>query len=223
MPGWQSFYEKHRDNNFEILSVAVDVQGADVVKPYIEGTGFTTVVDQENTLANHFGFKIVPNGIFVDEDGTVRLIKQGFQVSKEEHVGAVERLINGEVEKIEFDDKYYEPNNAASNLEAELAQTKFKLGMAYAQQGKKDEALKELDEALQLDRDNFLIRKQRWYIRSPEKFSPTIDIEWQQQQLEKEKAAEEKQPEISFQQNGMVCGPDGCVIPGTEQPKGGQS
>jgi Tfp pilus assembly protein PilF len=60
----------------------------------------------------------------------------------------------------------------------ELAQTKFKLGMEYSKQGKKEEALKELDEALLLDTDNFLIRKQCWYIRYPEKFSPVIDIDW---------------------------------------------
>jgi tetratricopeptide (TPR) repeat protein len=218
LPGWQSFYDKHRDEGFEILSVAVDVQGADVVKPYTGGTTFTTVVDEENKLANYFGFKVVPNGIFVDRDGTVRLMKQGFQVTKEEHVNAVEQLLHGEVEKVELDDKYYDPKNVASDLEAQLAQTKFKLGMEYAKQGKKEEALTELDEALNHDRENFLIRKQRWYIRYPEKFSPTIDTEWQQKQLEKEKAEEAERS-----QNGLVCGPDGCFIPGTESAKGEQS
>ncbi|MDA6963116.1 hypothetical protein OSM87_25955, partial [Escherichia coli] len=75
-------------------------------------------------------------------------------------------------------------------IEKQLSETKFKLGMEYANNGKKEEALKELDESLLLDTDNFLIRKQRWYIRYPEKFSPIIDIEWQQEQLKKEKAQE---------------------------------
>jgi hypothetical protein len=85
--------------------------------------------------------------------------------------------------------------------------------MEYSKNGKKDEALKELDEALFLDTDNFLIRKQRWYIRHPEKFSPTIDVEWQQKQLEKEKAEEAQL------KGDMVCGPEGCVIPGTTNTK----
>jgi hypothetical protein len=34
--------------------------------------------------------------------------------------------------------------------------------MEYAKNSKREEALKELDEALLLDADNFLIRKQRW-------------------------------------------------------------
>lgn len=161
-------------------------------------------------LANTFGFKIVPNGIFVDVDGTIRLLKQGFSVDKAEHIQAVETLIKGDVEKIELEDTYYSPTSTKSNLELQLSQTKFKLGMEYAKQGKKEEALKELDEALRLDPDSFLIRKQRWYIRYPEKFSPTIDVEWQQKQLEQEKQAE-------AEQEGLDCGPEGCELPGTSE------
>ncbi len=208
MPGWQEFYEKHKHEDFDILSVSVDIQGAEVAKPYAQDLPFTTVVDTENKLANLFGFKIVPNGIFVDKEGIIRLIKQGFQVSQANHVEALEKLVTGVVDKVELDDTYYEPKHIA--LEAQLAQTKFKLGMEYSKNGKKEEALKELDEALLLDPDNFLIRKQRWYIRHPEKFSPTIDIEWQQEQLTKEKEEESKR-------QGLDCGPEGCIIPGTNQ------
>ncbi|WP_409254406.1 tetratricopeptide repeat protein [Bacillus sp. SCS-153A] len=109
-----------------------------------------------------------------------------------------------------LDDHYYSPTDASNELEQQLAQTKYKLGMEYAKNGQKEKALQELDEALMLDTDNFLIRKQRWYIRYPEKFSPTIDIAWQQTQLEREKAEEAKQ------KGDMICGPEGCVIPGTD-------
>lgn len=192
--------------------MAVDGRGAEVVKPYTEGTTFTTVVDSDNQLAHRLGFKIVPNGIFIDEDGTIRLIKEGFEVSNEEHVQAVEQLIRGDVEKIEFAEG--DAKSKPSNIQAELAQTKYKLGVEYARGGKEDEGLKELDEALALDPENFVIRKQRWYIRHPEKFSPTIDFEWQQEQIKLEKAEEAKG--IQLGQSGMVCGPDGCYIPGME-------
>ncbi|WP_275940696.1 peroxiredoxin family protein [Neobacillus terrae] len=95
MPGWQDFYEKYMDKDFEVLSVSSDLQGADVVKPYAAATSFTTVIDKDNSLANYFGFKIVPNGIFIDKDGVIRLIKQGFHVTNHEHLEAVEKLING--------------------------------------------------------------------------------------------------------------------------------
>ncbi|ERJ11381.1 hypothetical protein [Haloplasma contractile] len=112
---------------------------------------------------------------------------------------------------MELGDQYYNASDSSSELEKQLAQTKFKLGMEYSQNGKKEAALKELDEALLLDTENFLIRKQRWYIRYPEKFSPTIDTEWQQKQLEKEKSEEAQL------KGDQVCGPEGCVIPGTTQ------
>jgi hypothetical protein len=96
-----------------------------------------------------------------------------------------------------------------AELEKQLSQTKYNLVREYAKNSKKEEALKELNKALLLDTDNFLIRKQRCYIRYPEKFSPMIDIEWQQKQLEKEKAKEAQL------KGDLVCGPEGCVIPGT--------
>jgi tetratricopeptide (TPR) repeat protein len=141
------------------------------------------------------------------------LIKQGFRVTEEEHVKAVEQLLTEEVEKVDLEDNYYEPQDSTSDLEKQLAQTKFKLGMEYSKSRRKEEALKELDEAILLDPDNFLIRKQRWYIRFPEKFSPNVDTEWQQKQLEKEKTEEART-------KGMACGPEGCVIPGTTQKEG---
>lgn len=203
----------YKNEDFEILSVSVDIQGAEVVRPYAEDRPFTTVVDSENKLANMFGFKIVPNGIFIDKEGTIRLIKQGFKISDDDHVKAVRQLIFDEVEKVELGDPYYSPQDSSSEMEKLLAQTKFKLGMEYASNGKKEKALKELDEALLLDTENFLIRKQRWYIRYPEKFTPSIDIEWQQKQLEKEKTEEAQS------KGDMECGPDGCRIPGTLNEK----
>ncbi|PKR78761.1 thioredoxin family protein [Halalkalibacillus sediminis] len=206
MPGWQKVYDQNKDKNFEILSVAVDGQGSEVVKPHLEGTTFTTVVDENNTLVNMFNFKMVPNGIFIDEEGTIRLIKEGFSVDNYEHVEAVEQLINKEVEKVEFDEG--QTRNEQTDLQLQLAQTKFKLGMEYAKQNRDEEALKELDDAILLDPDNFTIRKQRWYIRYPEKFGQDIDFDWQKEQLNKELKKEEQQ-----RNQGLVCGPDGCFIP----------
>lgn len=207
LPGWQQVYEANKENNFEILSVAVDGRGADVVKPFVKGTTFTTVVDENNTLVNMFGFKVVPNGIFIDEEGTIRLLKEGFKVDNHDHVKAVEQLINKEVEKVELGSN---PSGTANpDLQLQLAQTKFKLGMEYAKQNRNEEALRELDDAILLDPDNFTIRKQRWYIRFPDKFGPKIDSDWQQEQLKKEKQEEETR-----RNQGLVCGPDGCFLPG---------
>jgi tetratricopeptide (TPR) repeat protein len=183
------------------LSVSVDIQGPDVVVPYIKDL---------RSLSNLFGFKIVPNGIFIDEEGTIRLIKQGFSVHNDKHVKAIEQLLTHSVEKVVLDDEYYNPSNKLTSIEQLLSETKYKLAMEYAKNKQKEKALKELDEALLIDPDNFLIRKQRWYMRYPERFSPNVDIEWQQEQLNLEKLEEAKLKE------GVECGPEGCTIPGTQ-------
>ncbi|WP_232336682.1 TlpA family protein disulfide reductase [Planococcus lenghuensis] len=110
------------------------------MKPYIKGTTFPTVVDENNTLVNQFQFKAIPNGIFIDEEGTIRLLKEGFKVDNPEYVKAVERLINGEVDKIELDDDA--ARNEPSDLQFQLAQTKFKLGMEYVKQNRNEATLK---------------------------------------------------------------------------------
>lgn len=95
-----------------------------------------------------------------------------------------------------------------SEIELQLGQTKYKLGMEYAKQKRNKEALKELAYAILLFPDNFTIRKQRWYIRFPEKFGAEIDFNWQQDQLKKEKEQEELQ-----RNQGLVCGPEACFLP----------
>src|SRR5690606_38964659 len=121
-----------KGQDFEILSVSVDIQGAEVAKPYAADKSFTTAVDSENVLANYFGFKVVPNGIFIDKKGFIRLIKQGFKVSKKGHVEAVEKLSHGTVDQVVLDDEYYTPLNKPLEIEKQLSVTKFKLGMEYA-------------------------------------------------------------------------------------------
>lgn len=179
----------------------MDIQGEDVVRPYAEGHTFKTWVDSSNALGELFEFDAIPNGVFVSSDGVVRMVKPNFSVNKDEHVQAIEKLLSGEVKKVEFAEN--SQREGTPNLEKQLSQTKFKLGMEYTKQGKEEAALKELDEALLLDPDNFVIRKQRWYIRYPEKFNPEIDHDWQKEILKKEKEEE-----------ADGCGPDGCKLPG---------
>lgn len=147
----------------------------------------------------------MPNGIFIDEEGTIRLIQEGFSVDNREHTQALEQLLNKEVEQVEFGGG--KQHAELTDLEHQLVRTKYKLGMEYAKQKRNEEALKELDDAILLDPENFTIRKQRWYIRYPEKFYPEIDFDWQKGQLERERTQEEQQ-----RTEGLVCGPDGCFI-----------
>lgn len=92
LPAWQKFYEKHRARNFEILSVAVDVQGAKVVRPYVEKAGvtFTVAVDESDVLGRAFGLKLTPVSILVDELGIIRVLGNG---PKKDFLAQVETVL----------------------------------------------------------------------------------------------------------------------------------
>ncbi len=62
----------------------------------------------------------------------------------------------------------------------------FGLGTAYRGVGDRAAALHWWRRALELDPKNFTVRKQIWREEHPERFYPTIDTEWQKQQLVRE-------------------------------------
>ena len=145
---------------------------------------------------------MVPNGVLVDEEGTIRWAKfGGFSIDNPDDVAVVERFLAGDEPgpSPEEDVPY-----TLGPLERELVATKLQLGRMLLDSGRKEEAVAAWRDALQLDPENFTIRKQIWAVEHPEKFFPTIDFAWQQEQL-----AQEREQEIAE----GVCGPDGCPLP----------
>lgn len=188
------------------LSVAADIGGPEAVRPWHEAAGatFTTVVDSENRLGRLLDYKIIPNGLFLDAEG--RLVGKwiGFHVTKPECMEAVEAFRTGRLVPFESG-----PSGAGSGLiplERELCETRVRFGAALAAADRTSEALLEWQKALLMDPDNFVLRKQIWKLRFPEKFLPTIDFAWQKAQL-----AREREEEAAMRASG--CGPDGCVLP----------
>jgi tetratricopeptide (TPR) repeat protein len=96
LPVWQRFYEAHQNDNFEILAIAMDAQGAEVARRFTEAAGvrFPTAVDRAQGLWELYGFNVVPNGFFVDEKGILRYVNVGgFEVRNAEHAKAIEDLL----------------------------------------------------------------------------------------------------------------------------------
>jgi len=202
---WQRFVARNSAKDFRFVSVAVDTQGADAVRPWTTRAGATypTVVDRENTLAALYDYKLVPNGIFLDGAGVIRYRKfGGFNADNTADITAIQRLIDGEVMEIAADQA-----EAAYQLsEADRAQVHAQMqrGAGYFAQGAPAEAIAAWTRALHLDPQNLTIRKQIWMATYPERFHPTIDFAWQQGQL-----ACEREAELA----AGICGPDGCPLP----------
>jgi tetratricopeptide (TPR) repeat protein len=71
----------------------------------------------------------------------------------------------------------------ASDLDPADWSAPFAAGTALYQQGKTDEALTWWKMALERDPANFTVHKQIWWVEHPDKFYPTIDADWQREQL----------------------------------------
>lgn len=201
------------------VSVAADVGGADAARPFPEQAGatFTTLVDADNLLGRLFDYKIIPNGIFVDEAGVVQGIWLGFSVDRTECVEAVDQFLAGEMEPFlrtpqgPVGSPGVAPGStvaapALTAVERELYETRVRLGAVLQAAGRKEEALAEWQKALRMDPENFVLRKQIWMLRQPERFHPVIDFAWQKEQLARERAEEEAARQAE-------CGPDGCPLP----------
>ena len=198
--------ESFRDQDFEIMSIALEHSGAEQARPFVTAAHatFPTLVDEAGATATAFGFKAVPNGVLVDADGVVRYAKYGgFSIEHAEDRAAVARFAAGE-------DTIVSPADATpyalGATEREVVATRLRLGRLLDSLGRREEAVAEWQGALRHDPENLVIRKQIWAALHPEKFHPTIDWDWQQERLARERAEE-----IA----AGVCGPDGCPLPTT--------
>lgn len=144
----------------------------------------------------------MPNGVLIDTDGTVRWAKYGgFSVDNPDDVEVVRHFFaGGSVEPYTSPDAPYR----LGPIEQELVATKLRLGQVLAELGRSQAAVAAWRDALRVDPENLVIRKQIWATEHPERFHPTIDWDWQKAQL-----AAEREQEIA----DGICGPDGCPVP----------
>jgi tetratricopeptide (TPR) repeat protein len=80
----------------------MDTQGAEVARHFTEAAGvtFPSAVDRAQGLWELYGFPVVPNGFFVDEQGIVRYAKiGGFDPRDPADVAAIEALISAPSQK----------------------------------------------------------------------------------------------------------------------------
>jgi hypothetical protein len=185
LPVWQQFYDKYHGKGIEILSVAMDAQGAEKARPYVEKANaqFITVVDEENLLGQLYGFKAIPNGYLIDEQGVVRYKKLGgFDIRRTETAQIVEQWVNEPGL-----DESLESSEADLGAEHYQAVEHFKKGQALYRDGKVEDAMAEWRKGTALEPDNWIIRKQIWAVENPDKFySASVDFDWQKEQIARE-------------------------------------
>ena len=177
-------YENHRASRVEILSVAMDAQGGEKAGPYVEKAKaqFVTVVDEENLLGQLYGFKAIPNGFFIEADGTVAYKELGtFNILKSKTASLVEEWVRSAI--VDGGNEGSEGSLGPEHLESNAY---FRAGMRLYREGKMEEAIAHWRKGVELEPDNYIIRKQIWAVQNPSKFyAGEVDYNWQAEQLAK--------------------------------------
>ena len=162
----------------------MDVQGADRARPYVEhaGAAFTTVVDEQNLLGQLYGFKAIPNGFLIDERGMVHYKKLGgFDIREADTRAVVEQWVDGPG----LDDLLDTDMDVLGSAHSQ-ANAHFRRGQRLYRDGRAEAAIVEWRKGVNLEPDNYIIRKQIWAVENPERFySGDVDYNWQDAQMEK--------------------------------------
>lgn len=182
---WQEFYRKNADRDFVVLSVAIDVQGADAARPFVETAKATypTLVDVEARLPALVGQKVVPLVYVVDEVGFLRFGGPGGPRS--ETLKRIEEVLAEPLaEGVRPSPSKPEQPEALPVGDIETVPGLLGRCRTLLARGDRAGALEALAKARDLDPENWLVRKQIWAIEHPEKFyEGKIDLEWQRRQM----------------------------------------
>ncbi|MEM7128484.1 MAG: hypothetical protein AAF702_19275 [Chloroflexota bacterium] len=172
---------KNQEAGIEVLAVAIDFQGPELPRPYIEQANptYANAIDTENLLGLHFGFRAVPNAVFVDEAGIIRYTRfGGFDIRKPEYRQLAEEFAAAKQALPAGGDQ------GDGGFESDAARTHFNTGLTLFQQGSQEKALQEWRKGLAYEPENWIIRKQIWAIENPDKFyAGDVDFDWQREQI----------------------------------------
>lgn len=174
---WQRLVD---DTGLDLVSVAVDVQGPQVVRPWTEAAaaGFTTLVDSEAQLTDRLGVTAVPFLLAFEDRRLIQPVVS-INVLEDPQANAVRDWALGTPARIELAPMADRPGSP----ETELAAAWLTVARFAVDEDRLDDAKAALARGFELEPDNWLIRKQRWALNQPDRFyAGDIDLAWQDEQ-----------------------------------------
>src|SRR5580704_6564605 len=81
---WEPIYQRLKDHNFEIISVAEDSGGEPAAGPTFDSAhvNFVTIIDPDHTISALYNFINVPSAAWIDEEGHVVRLNEGTYAKK---------------------------------------------------------------------------------------------------------------------------------------------
>ncbi len=180
---WQRFYAQNQAEEFELIAVAADIQGAEKVRPWLQKAGatYTALIDSSNELSQQFFFNNLPLTLLINEAGHIVHRAQATNINQKDDQQKIMQWIKTGTVEVQTVSK----SHGFSGPDSEL---RFQAAALHLSHGDTKAAVGLLKKALTFDPKNWLIRKQIWAIEHPDRFySGTIDSEWQKRRLELER------------------------------------
>lgn len=96
IPWFIEFEKMNKDQGFAVLGVAMDEEGWEVVKPYIndKSVNYRVVVGDDSTATLYGGVDSLPTTFLLDRDGKIATVHVGL-VSKAEYAKDIAALLAG--------------------------------------------------------------------------------------------------------------------------------
>lgn len=168
-------YEELKDQNFEVIAVAQDTAGVEVVGPLYEDAKatYTTLVDVNHTVSSLYDMVNVPTGVWIDEEGRIVRWNEGTYAAKHA-IGTIKfgtDVYSPAVRDwvLKGADSVYAntPEEVASKFEPRtpdeaLAEPTFKLGVYFHQTGDEARANRYWEAAQKLNPDSWNYHRQDW-------------------------------------------------------------
>lgn len=94
IPWFIEFEQKYKDKGLAVLGVAMDEEGWEVVKPYLEGkkVNYRVVVGDDSTAQLYGGVDSLPTTFLIDREGKIAGVHVGL-VSKSEYEKDIQALL----------------------------------------------------------------------------------------------------------------------------------
>jgi peroxiredoxin len=172
---WEPIYQRLKDHNFEIISVAEDSGGEPAAGPTFDSAhvSFVTIIDPEHTISALYNFVNVPSAAWIDEEGRIVRLNEGtyakkhsfgaIQYGSNDYAPAVEDWVTkGAKSKFVLSPAEMAKHVQPRNPDEGRAQTLFHLGVYFSSQKDLKKAKQYFAEAEALDPNNWNIHRQDW-------------------------------------------------------------
>ena len=159
------------------MTVAADTDAA-AAATHARQIDAPTLIDADGALARAFGYRAIPNGFCFGPDGELRdAVIPRFEIRDDAIRARVDRWLAGE--RADETPAFAAPDDAALAM--------FQSGVEAREAGRRVEALRLWHRAYLHDPTSFVVRKQIWRELYPERFGAKIDLDWQKEQIAREK------------------------------------